>query len=101
MYEKTSDGLAVLTQTCDLMPRPGRDRPFVALAPLVKLPAAEQSQASRGRMPRYAPLPSFGNGSFYVDLDRITTVETGILLLHEIEPGLTTDAERNDFARDQ
>ena len=37
MYEKAAAGLAVLTQTCDLIPRPDRNRPFVAVAPLVEL----------------------------------------------------------------
>lgn len=99
MYEAAPDGHAILTQTCDLVPRPGRDRPFVAIAPLVRLDEKEAALAARGRMTRYASLPGYEDGGFFADLDRITTIETGVLLLQERKPGLSTDPQRNDFAR--
>ena len=52
MYEKADAGLAVLTQTCDLIPRPDRNRPFVAVAPLVELEERDALDARRGRRPR-------------------------------------------------
>lgn len=99
MYEAAPHGHAILTQTCDLVPRVGRHRPFVALAPLVELSGDEAGQARRGRMPRYAHLPAFDGGTFFADLDRITTIETGALLLERRSPGLSTDEQRNEFAR--
>ena len=99
VHEAAPNGQVILTQTCDLVPRAGRDRPFVALAPLVRLEEDEASLARRGRMPRYAHVPAFKDGSCFADLDRITTIETGLLLLQNRTPGLSNDAERLAFAR--
>ena len=99
IYETAPHGHAILTQTCDLVPRPGRDRPFVALAPLVQLHGEAAILGRRGRMTRYAYVPAFGDGSYFADLDRITTIETGALLLQERTAGLSDDEERNAFAR--
>ena len=99
MYEKAAAGLAVLTQTCDLIPRPDRNRPFVAVAPLVELEGQDALEARRGRRPRYAHLPSYEDGRFYVDLDRITTIETGLLLRYARTPGLSTDRDRATFGK--
>ncbi|MCY4663144.1 MAG: hypothetical protein OXC00_00605 [Acidimicrobiaceae bacterium] len=99
VHEAAPNGQVILTQTCDLVPRAGRDRPFVALAPLVRLEEANATLARRGRMPRYAHVPAFEDGSCFADLDRITTVETGLLLLQNRKPGLSNDAERMSFAR--
>jgi len=98
MAEAAPHGHVILTQTCDLQPQPDRDRPFVALAPLVRLDGQE-ALARRGRMPRYVHIPAFENGGYFADLDRITTVETGVVLLAARPPGLSTDDERTGFAR--
>ena len=99
LVEAAPHGQVILTQTCDLVPRAGRGRPFVAVAPLVRLPDDDSVLARRGRMPRYAPVSAFRDGSYFVDLDRITTIETGLLLLLDREPGLSNDAERASFGR--
>ena len=99
MNEDAPHGHAILTQTCDLVPRLGRDRPFVALAPLVQLHGNELNQGRRGRMTQFAYVPAFGDGSYFADLDRITTIETGVLLLQDRTPGLSDDEQRNAFAR--
>ena len=99
MYEKADAGLAVLTQTCDLIPRLDRTRPFVAVAPLVELEEHERLEVRRGRRTRYAHLPSYENGRFCVDLDRITTIETGVLLQYPRITGLSTDRDRATFGR--
>ena len=99
MYEEASAGVAVLTQTCDLIPRPDRSRPFVAVAPLVELEERDTMDARRGRRPRYAHLPSYEDGRFCVDLDRITTIETGVLLKYARTPGLLTDQDRAAFGK--
>ena len=99
VHEAAPNGQVILTQTCDLVPRAGRDRPFVALAPLVRLGEDMATLARRGRMPRYARVPAFEDGSYFADLDRITTTETGVLLLHDRAAGLSNDVERMSFAR--
>lgn len=100
LYESTPAGAAILTQTCDIVPRHDRDRPFVAIAPVVELAAAiEAEEAKRGRRPRYAHLPAYERGEHFVDLDRITTVETGVVLMYERTEGVRTDEERAAFAR--
>ena len=99
VYEPTLAGQVILTQTCDLVPRAARDRPFVALAPLLRLEEGDAALARRERMPRYAHVPAFEDGSYFADLDRITTIESGVLLLQGRTAGLSSDEERQAFAR--
>ena len=99
MHESAADGHAVLTQPCDLAPRPGRDRPFVAVAPLVQLGGDQIEQAARGRLTRFAHVPTYLDGAFCADLDRITTIETGVLLLCDRLSRLDTDQQRLEFSR--
>ena len=99
MHESAPDGHAVLTQTCDLVPRTGRDRPFVAVAPLVELSSELTDQAARGRLTRFAHVPTYRDGAFCADLDRITTIETGVLLLCDRAGSLETDQQRLAFSR--
>lgn len=99
VHEDMPHGHAVLTQTCDLLPRRDRDRPFVALAPLVKLEGHTAALGSRGRLIRYAHVPAYSDGFCFADLDRIATVETGVLLAHERQTGLANDEQRNKFAQ--
>ena len=99
MHESAADGHAVLTQSCDLAPRPGRDRPFVAVAPLVQLDGDQIEQAARGRLTRFAHVPTYLDGAYCADLDRITTIETGVLLLCDRLSRLDTDQQRLEFSR--
>lgn len=99
MHESAANGHAVLTQTCDLVPRPGRDRPFVAVAPLIRLDENQTAQAARGRLTRFAHVPTYQDGAFCADLDRITTIETGVLLLCHRLSSLDTDQQRLAFSR--
>ncbi len=99
LSEVAPNGVAVLTPTCDFVPRSGRDRPYVAVAPLVGLEEPEFSEARRGRHLRYVHLPSYEDGRYFADLDRISTIETGVLLIYSRSASLTNDRERSDFAR--
>lgn len=99
MHEETPRGHAILTQTCDLVPRGHRYRPFAVLAPVVRLKGHTAAQGSRGRLIRYAHVPAYSDGFCFADLDRIVTVETGVLLSHERRIGLSTDQQRNRFAQ--
>lgn len=55
--------LAIVTQTCDIV-RDCRLRPFILLAPIIKLPEPTADEARRGTRPRYVPVPGHGEDSF-------------------------------------
>lgn len=71
-------GLVVLTQTCDLI-RTCADRPYVEVSPLVTVPSDKIDFVRRNRIPRYLPLPALDDASLAGDLDRVMTVEKGLL----------------------
>ncbi|MDE0215825.1 MAG: hypothetical protein OXN79_04505 [bacterium] len=99
MHESAPEGHAVLTQTCDLVPRTARDRPFVSVAPLVQLDDELTDLAARGRLTRFAHIPTYRDGAFCADLDRITTIETGVLLACNRMSSLDADQQRLAFAQ--
>lgn len=99
LHSNFPGGLAVLTPTCDLYPRPGRDRPFVAVAPLVRLEGEVAEEARLGRRPRYVHLPGASTSNVFADLDRVATIETGVLVSGRRRVGLHTDKERDRFAK--
>lgn len=85
--------VAVVSQTCDIV-RDCRQRPFLLLAPVVKLPEPVANQARKGYRPRYVVLPGIGADSF-VDLDRILTAEKSVILSGDLRRGLLgRDAQR-------
>lgn len=87
-------GLAVLTQTCELI-RPSSERPFVEVAPLVEsLDEDEYRQVERGLRPRYAPLPSLRERRLVADLDRVMTMEKEDL--HRLTPTRGLISENDD-----
>lgn len=68
-------GLAIVTQTCDVV-RECVARPYVEVAPLVKLSGDDFTAVLRGRRPALATLPALHAGNLAVDLDRVMTVES-------------------------
>lgn len=93
-------GYAIVSQSCDLI-RTCADRPYVELAPLVRVDASKLAQAQRGRSERYAPHSLVAGESLVVDLDRIMVVEKPVLAAlapHNRRTGLT-DGERRRFAQ--
>ena len=66
----TPDGVALLSQTCDIVQA---DRLTVVAAPLVRLSDDVRRQAAKGKRPRYVALPAVGDDAF-VDLDFIGTL---------------------------
>lgn len=92
-------GLVILSQTCDLV-RDSSKRPFVEVCALVKLPPNEATNARKGKIFRYALLPSFKDGTYAADLDRIMTVEKSLLASRTIQyhKALLTDAECRAFS---
>lgn len=91
------EAIVVLTQTCDLV-RSCSQRPFVQLAPLVRLPLVDARGARRGHIPRYAHIPQSGEDAF-ADLDLVMTVEKARIADIPRQPGMADDAERRTFAR--
>lgn len=91
------EGLVVVTQTCDVV-RSCADRPFVQVAPLIRLEDPIQREAAAGWRPRYAPVPNLGADAF-ADLDRIVTIEKTILVTCEQVPGWESDAEIRRFSK--
>jgi len=92
------DGLAVVTQTCDVV-RSCVDRPYVEVAPLVKVEAAELRNVQRGRRPSLAALPQLMPAALAVDLDRVMTVEKAIVAAWTRTPGWIEDSDGRAFAR--
>ncbi|RKH49440.1 hypothetical protein D7X55_10325 [Corallococcus sp. AB049A] len=93
-----TEGLAVVTQTCDIV-RTCTDRPFVEVAPLVRLNEATLLDVQRGRRPALATMPAMVSKGLAVDLDRIMTVEKSLVAKWQRTPGCSSDAEIRSFAQ--
>ena len=91
-------GLAVLTQTCDLVRSCGI-RKFVELAPLFAADEMLQATIRKGLRPGYAWLPGAAEQGFVVDLDRVMTVEKAVLAGWPRTPGWATEDDLRSFAR--
>lgn len=91
-------GLVVLTQTCDIV-RSCAERPYIEVAPLVKVDAGELRTIERGRRPRYAFVPGLKDNNLVGDLDRVMTVEKAVVANWERIAGCATDQEMRHFAQ--
>lgn len=91
-------GLAVLTQTCDLM-RPCSKRPYVEVAPLVEVDVATLGEIGACRRPAYALVPTLATECLVADLDRTMTVEKAVVARWDRVEGCLSDGERRDFGR--
>jgi hypothetical protein len=63
----------VITQTCDLV-RPASTRPYLQLAPVIRLGGDELVMAQKHHTPRHVAVPQAGPDAF-ADLDEVLTVE--------------------------
>ena len=90
-------GLAITTQTCDLV-RGCETRPYFTASPVVKLRDAPLSDATSGRSPRWAAVPARGPDCF-VDLDINVTFDKAVLLGHPAVPGCVDQDDRSAFAK--
>jgi hypothetical protein len=95
--EEEVAGIAVLTQTCDLIRDP-QDRPFVEVCPLIKVDQSTFAQIRKRGMPRYAEIPSQANSLLVAHLDRVMTIEKPVLLEWQRVPGCRSDEERRRFS---
>lgn len=91
-------GLVVLTQTCDIV-RSCVTRPYVEVAPLVRVSEDDLHQVKRGRRPAHATLPALEKDLLVADLDRVMTVEKSIVASWKRTPGFTRDADGRAFAQ--
>jgi hypothetical protein len=92
---ETPMGVVVLTQTCDVI-RDGLQ--YVHVAPRERLSDSAARQAIRGRRPRYAHLPAFGDNDF-ADLTRISSVHKSVLTTIDRIPGVAADEEVSTFGK--
>ncbi|HLV65510.1 MAG TPA: hypothetical protein VKY73_06845 [Polyangiaceae bacterium] len=91
-------GLVVLTQTCDIV-RSCVTRPYVEVAPLVRVSEDDLRQVKRGRRPAHATLPALEKDLLVADLDRVMTVEKSMVASWRRTPGFTRDADGRAFAQ--
>ncbi|NLE10840.1 MAG: hypothetical protein GX630_04985, partial [Actinobacteria bacterium] len=78
LCETPVTGLAILTQTCDLV-RPSSKRPYVEVAPLVEVDAATLREIGACRRPAYAVVPALAAKYLVANLDRTMTVEKAVV----------------------
>jgi hypothetical protein len=75
-------GIVIVTQTCDLV-RDWQKRPFVQVAPISVLPpedrATRMAEIRRRKSTRYLYLPALEQDGMVAELDRIFTLEKGVL----------------------
>lgn len=90
-------GLAVLTQTCDII-RTCAERPFVEVSPLVEVDEQFLHEIERGHRPRYAFIPGLASMRWVVDLDRTMTVEKSVVAGWDRHQGCLEDADARRLA---
>ena len=91
-------GLAVVSQTCDVVRKCG-ERPYVEVAPLVKVDAKDMLPIQRGYRPALATMPVLLAESCAIDLDRVMTVEKSIVATWKRTAGCASDNESRAFAQ--
>lgn len=91
-------GLVVVTQTCDVV-RSCVTRPFIEVAPLMRVSEDDLHQVKRGRRPAHATLPVLEKELLVADLDRVMTVEKSVVATWKRTPGFTRDADGRAFAQ--
>lgn len=97
LSEVQVEGLVVVSQTCDVV-RTSADRPFVEVAPLVKVPEGQLVGIRRGRMLRYAFVPGVADQALVADLERTMTVHKELVATWTRVEGCKTDADGRVFA---
>ena len=93
----TVPGIVMLSQTCDVV-RDCRDRPFVEVAPLARLPEQTVLEVKLLKRPAFAYVPATAENLLVADLDRPMTVEKAIVAKWSRIPGWSTEREIRDFA---
>ena len=94
--EKEIEGFVVLTQTCDLV-RSCKNRPFVEVAPLIKVANHIVEETRRLKRVPFAYIPRKSGDCLVADLDRIMTVEKAVVAAWNRIQGCNTELEAKDF----
>lgn len=97
VIQSTTDGLMVLTQTCDIV-RSCRDRPYLEVAPIIHVDANTLSETERSRRPSLVTLPRLAKDGLAVDLDRTMTVEKPVAAHWQRTPGCDNDEDVRHLA---
>lgn len=97
LVEEPVPGLVVVSQTCDVVRR-ASERPFVEVAPLVKVPTEQLHGIKRGRMLRYAFVPGAADHALVADLERAMTVHKDVAARWTRTEGCRSDLEARRFA---
>ena len=87
--------LTIVSQTCDLV-RDCKSRPFVLLAPIVRLQESISEEARKGRRPQFVWVPTAGNDAF-ADLDKVVTVEKSAIVSCRTRRGLPDQDTQRRF----
>ncbi len=85
-------GFVVLSQTCDIV-RDADRRPYVEIAPLIKVDARDLEQTRKLKFPNRAYVPGVANLSLVADLDRTMTIEKPIMRRWRRIQGCSSDSE--------
>jgi hypothetical protein len=97
ILEEACPGLAVVSQTCDII-RNCQERPFIEVCPLLHVEAEEMPLIRRGKRPSYGYLPGIESHNLVVDLNRVMTLEKPVLAKLERVAGCSSDADKRSFA---
>jgi hypothetical protein len=98
LAESEAMGLAVVTQTCDIV-RSCILRPFLEVVPLVVVDETRLSEIKRGRRPQYAFIPGIAEKCLVADLDRVMTLEKAIVAKWSRIYGCSNDEEIRDLGQ--
>jgi len=90
---ETPDGVAILTQTCDVVQE---DKHSIHVAPLVELPEDKAKGAAKGAMPSYVAVTEAGPQVF-ADLEHIATVDKQRVASLTPRRGMATVDEQKRF----
>ncbi len=96
--DKKVDGLVVVTQSCDIV-RDCKNRPFIEVAPLVKVKEEDLERIKNCRRPRYVFIPATAGYFLVGDLDQIMTVEKSVVVSWERTQGCETSDEARKLAK--
>ena len=95
---KTPIGVAVISQTCDLVRCPGKS-PYAAICPLVQLDQLSFNNLKKGKMPSMGVIPALEHEEIAVDFSRAMSVEKELLVAWDRRSGCRSEAEQREFSR--
>ncbi len=95
--EEDPPGFVVVSQTCDIVSDPAKNR-WVVVCPLVKVDPARMSEIERGRVPRLALVENAPEGHV-AELARLLTISKSLLVTWLRRQGFTDRTKAGEFAR--